>query len=452
MRHISATVLSALVLMVGCLAPTATFAAWCNDKSNITEPMNLNPVDRSEPVFVRSVPNGELYTVGTGGQDEISLVHLYGNNGYDWGYAMGSLMPSELKDVMTTAKAYFDGQIEGYLNRTITKLKWKIPQYILDMIAQIGMDAVLDLQNAECKPFTDPQIYDEIRGLSDASGVSFNDIVRIHMIGEVTKGDCSFYGAYGAATLGGKTLQLRALDWDTGAGLQNHPVVVIYHPGNQSGLGHEFANIGWAGWVGVLTGMSKQQLGISEIGIAYPDKTFGDESFIGIPFVFLEREIVQRARDIWDAMYRISAANRTCDLVLGVADARANTSRLVQYSHSIVRFFNDRDLEPNYWWHPRLQDVVYCGMDWMCPFYQHLLHNQLKQLHGQLTPELSIMNVTAPVGTGSLHTAVYDLTDMILFVANARGRGETGPKDAYARQFVRIDIGKAFGKIYGEGR
>ncbi len=41
-------------------------------------------------------------------------------------------------------------------------------------------------------------------------------------------------------------MQLRALDWDTDGGLQDYPVVTIYHPGT-SKLGHPFANIAWAG-------------------------------------------------------------------------------------------------------------------------------------------------------------------------------------------------------------
>ena len=35
------------------------------------------------------------------------------------------------------------------------------------------------------------------------------------MIGELTKGSCSMYGAWGNATQDNKNLQLRALDWDT---------------------------------------------------------------------------------------------------------------------------------------------------------------------------------------------------------------------------------------------
>jgi hypothetical protein len=52
-----------------------------------------------------------------------------------------------------------------------------------------------------------------MRGISEASGVSLKIIRRIHMIGELTKGTCSMFGAWGKATADGKAIQLRALDW-----------------------------------------------------------------------------------------------------------------------------------------------------------------------------------------------------------------------------------------------
>lgn len=52
-----------------------------------------------------------------------------------------------------------------------------------------------------------------MRGISEASGMSLKVIRRIHMIGELTKGTCSMFGAWGKATSDGKVIQLRALDW-----------------------------------------------------------------------------------------------------------------------------------------------------------------------------------------------------------------------------------------------
>ncbi len=53
-----------------------------------------------------------------------------------------------------------------------------------------------------------------MRGLADGSGVDYKLLRRVHLIGELTKGACSMFGATGSATELGKTLQLRAFDWD----------------------------------------------------------------------------------------------------------------------------------------------------------------------------------------------------------------------------------------------
>ena len=435
-------------LLVALFAIHGSEAAYCNLNSNETSPMNNNTIDLSSPVFVKSVVNGELYTVGNA-ENQIHLLHLYGDNGYDFGYAAGQLLGDMAKDTLRTAWSYFEQKILKVINGTAPAGRYNIPPWLMKLIADIGLEAALDIQNEESKPFIDPQIYAEMRGLADATGADYHQIIRIHLIGEITRGQCSLYGAYGNATLGGKTLQLRALDWDTGAGLQNYPTVTIYHPRSPR-MGVAFANVGWAGWIGTLTGMSSNKLGISEIGIYFHhNKWFGNESFVGIPFVFLERKIIQYGTSVFDAMDMITNANRTCDLVLGVADGYAETARMVAYSATAAHIFDAENLEPLAWWHPRLNNTVYCGMDWTCPYYQHIMYQQLHYLHGKLTPENTASNVTAVVGTGALHVAVYDLTDDQLYVANARGVNQTGPKYAYQRQFLKLDLHSAFGKAYG---
>jgi hypothetical protein len=83
-----------------------------------------------------------------------------------------------------------------------------------------------------------------MRGLSDASGVDYDTIRRIHMIGELTKGSCSMYGAWGAATPDGGLLQLRALDWAADGPFRNYPQITVYHSNGSESEGNSFANFG----------------------------------------------------------------------------------------------------------------------------------------------------------------------------------------------------------------
>lgn len=48
------------------------------------------------------------------------------------------------------------------------------------------------------------------------------------------------------------------------------------------------------------------------------------------------------------------------------------------------------------------------------------------------------------VQTGDLQAVVYDFVNQQLYVANAKAENETGPGNAYDRQFVSLQIGELF--------
>merc|ERR1711862_321205 len=109
----------------------------------------------------------------------------------------------------------------------------------------------------------------------------------LQQIAGFTQGDCSMFGAWGDALADKSgTLQLRALDWDMGDDIVNNPLVLVYHTPDAS-----YATVGVTGLTGALTGVSSRQLGISEIGVSFPDETFGRQSRIGVPFVWILRDI-----------------------------------------------------------------------------------------------------------------------------------------------------------------
>jgi len=56
--------------------------------------------------------------------------------------------------------------------------------------------------------------------------------------------------------------------------------------------------------------------------VSYPDKSFGKESRIGVPFTFLLRNILQFDDTLNASITRIKTAHRTCDLILGVGDGK----------------------------------------------------------------------------------------------------------------------------------
>ena len=100
------------------------------------------------------------------------------------------------------------------------------------------------------------------------------------------------------------------------------------------------------------------------------------------------RDILQFDKTFDDSFNRLTNGQRTCNLILGVGDGKVYiTNSLferfifwlkifsiqiskfnsIQYSASVANFMNDTTLKPEYDWHPKIKNIVYHGMDWLCP-------------------------------------------------------------------------------------
>jgi len=191
--------------------------------------------------------------------------------------------------------------------------------------------------------------------------------------------------------------------------------------------------------------MSSNKLAISEIGATYPDSTFGSMSRIGVPFIFLLRDILQFDTVLDDAIDRMINSRRTCDLIMGVGDGKEGSFRGMQYSYSVLNVFDDQDMRPNNdTWHFKLKNIVYWGMDWQCPGYNYVLGTLLKQFYGKLTPEIAIKYISSVEQSGDNHIAIYDLSNLIIYVSFASARNVAGPDEAYNRQYTKFDVNQLF--------
>lgn len=137
-----------------------------------------------------------------------------------------------------------------------------IPKWMKSKLSSDVIGLALDMTYYATKLYTNKKYYQEIKGIADGSGTSFKTIRRVHMIGEFTKGTCSMFGAWGNATVGGKTIQLRTLDWDFVGPFRKYPLIVVYHPSSPKD-GNDWVNVGFMGWVGVISGMNNHKMAVS---------------------------------------------------------------------------------------------------------------------------------------------------------------------------------------------
>ncbi|KAJ1434044.1 hypothetical protein B484DRAFT_2870 [Ochromonadaceae sp. CCMP2298] len=434
---------SFLRLVVLCAALSAASAAYCNGSPDEGERTNDFPIFDQELRFVRSVKNAKLYHAGPENAT-FPVVHLWGTP-YEVGFAQGTLRKAEIVDFIAKTWTYLSEELASALDGDL------IPPAAKALIVQKGMDGALDWTAKVTKDFTPQAYFDEVQGLADATGISYDMLYRVNMFPELTKASCSFFGAWDKAVGGtGISYQLRALDFDTDGPFKDFPQVTIYHPSE----GHAYANVGWPANVGLLSGFSDQQLAVSEIGVSFPDDSFGQgtdntppEKVAGEPWMFILRDVVQYTDSLETALAHVESANRTCNLIIGLGDGQSGLVNGVQFSGYVAVPYDDQTLLPvNETWHPQIEDVVYNGMDWLCPAFNQKLAEQLAQHHGAITCETTIQHILPTVQTGNLHAAVYDLTNSIMHLSFCRTAKapQTEPEFAYERQFTRLHMGDIF--------
>lgn len=100
---------------------------------------------------------------------------------------------------------------------------------------------------------------------------------------------CTAVGAWGRGSETGKLIQLRALDFGGGP-FVNNTVMVVYRSEEKNS--RAFVSVTFPGFVGVITGVAQDGIGVSE--------KFGDDhpgAYDGEPDVFVLRDILQLSKN-----------------------------------------------------------------------------------------------------------------------------------------------------------
>lgn len=188
-------------------------------------------------------------------------------------------------------------------------------------------------------------------------------------------------------------------------------------------------------------------MAVSEIGVYFSDESWGKESRFGDPFTFVLRDILQFESTLNGSIARLQKTKRTCNLLLGVGDGKLQTDsfRGFQYSHSVCNVFSDKNLEPaNDTWHPKISNVVYWGMDWLCPPFNQRFAEQLNTYYGNLSAENTIRNILPSIDSGNLQAVVYDLTDNFVYIAYGFIGSDGKKRNAFDRAFIKLNMTEVF--------
>ena len=244
----------------------------------------------------------------------LPIVHLSGTP-YELGRQHGETLREEVRASVSRVLGYF----RAYL---------KIP-----LVRSWAVNWWLDVAWNPAKPFIPPDYLEELRGLADGSGVPLRELCRLHAIPDRTY-SCSNFAAWGRATAGGRLIHVRNLDWNIDAGIQRFAVVFVVHPDGK----RAFVNAGWAGFIGVLTGVNDARLSVGQVGAETVDATFQGE-----PMAFLMRGVLETAGTVEEAAAIVTAAPRTVGVNYVFSDAGAKRAIVLETTHRHARSFQADD-------------------------------------------------------------------------------------------------------------
>jgi isopenicillin-N N-acyltransferase-like protein len=140
--------------------------AYCGGAPQPGERTNEFEIVDTELTFIRSVKNAMLFEAGPPNA-RFPVVHVWGTP-YEMGYAQGQLMKKDITQFVTKTWGYLVSEVVQYL------VGDRIPQWLKDMIISQGMKRALEWTRETTQSFTPQAYFDEVKGLSDATGLDYD--------------------------------------------------------------------------------------------------------------------------------------------------------------------------------------------------------------------------------------------------------------------------------------
>lgn len=327
---------------------------------------------------------------------------------YERGYQHGALLREQVQDNLTSL---YDG----------LKSRYHFEELFAEAFERM-------------RPFIPEEYMQEMHGLAHGSKLPLHIIHAIHAIPSITEWggkkeisktvnmmmdgslatSCSNFAFTGAASADGNLYSVRVLDWGIYrlSRLHQYPLITINLPEH----GIPFANIGWVGFLGAVSGMNAK-------GITLGEKGYGDpagETLRGMPMPFLLRDVLSKASNLRDVRKILQGAQGDCSYVFLMSDGKDGSAEL--YIKDRYRFKSFklgapiRDGKKDL---PAIPNTIWDG------HYENVLEQELTQNLGRLSPQLVTQEMLAKIAMpGNFQNVIYDPKHLRFWVNNAKSLSE----------------------------
>lgn len=315
------------------------------------------------------------------------------------GFSHGKLLNEETRRVLNRV-LYGIGAVD-----TVRSGKW-----FIDLMEEI---------NRRTTPYIPKRFIEECNAIADGAKIDRRDVVLANLFPE--RFHCTGVALRGKATLDGRVLHARVLDYMRDIGLQNYSTIIVYMPDNRNA----WVTLSYAGFAGTVTAMNEKGLAIGEMGGR------GEGAWDGMPMSFLLREIMERASTVQEALDIIRSSPRPCEYYYVISDKSGELRALHCLADKITV------LKPGEQ-HPLLptvpEDTVFVsGEDRAKVLSQRIIQN-----YGKIDAYKLMEIIKRPVAMKSnLHNAIFAPQTLDMWFSDA---GRTTP--ACDEPYAHINLGE----------
>ena len=389
----------------------------------LNKPFDVNPIQYAAETTILNIEIDELNraifrgALRTGGL-LLENIEAPTVDGIEKSYGKGKLVFNDGNRVLLAKGTHKEiGQAEGALLKNEIRKMVDATLYTMCWIYTVEkkewfIDIFRDAYKRE-SPFIPERFQEEMAGMAETSGVPLKEIQLTNVFPALFH--CSGFALFSSATIDGKLYHGRILDYITELGLQYSAVVYIINPDGYNA----FANVGYAGFLGSVTGMNEKQVTFGEMGGA------GGNDWDGMPMAFLMRDGLERANTMDEGIQIFKETPRTCEYYYVISDSKIPDARGL--STSPDRFIVIKPNEVVETLDEPVEDAVIMSAG---SRYKNLV-KRVKEQHSKIDAQKAIRLMDRPVAMKSdLHNALFAPGSMEFWVANA-GNGTPACNEPY---------------------
>jgi hypothetical protein len=238
---------------------------------------------------------------------------------------------------------------------------------------------------------------------------------------------CSGFAVFGSATKDGKLYHGRVLDYMTTIGLQDSAVTFVIAVDGKI----PFATVGYAGFIGSVSGMNANAVSLGEMGGR------GEGKWDGVPMATLMRRALEECSTLEQVKSLWTNNPRTCEYFYVFADGKTRETVGVAATPESIEFVHPGQS------HPLLGAGIEDAVVLSAGSRLETLRARIKEKHGQIDADIGQWLMSRPVAMSSnLHNVLFVPQDGVLYVAHADHRHV-----AAEQPYVRLDLDELIGSM-----